>query len=126
MNRKSYKDLDVYKKAHELAIEVHKMSLQLPKFELYEEGSQIRRSCKSIKSNLVEGFGRRKYKQEFIRFLTFSIASCDETIDHLITLYETGSLKDTDKYNFLYTEYNHLGKMLNNFIRSVEMIHRTT
>lgn len=67
----SYKDLDIYKKAHNLVIKVHQMSLVLPKHEMYEEGSQIRRSSKSVKSNIVEGFGRRRYKQEFIRFLTY-------------------------------------------------------
>jgi len=93
----SYRDLEIYKKAHKLAIEIHEMSLKLPKFELYEEGSQIRKSSKSIKNNIVEGFGRRRYKQEFIKFLTYSIASCDETRGHLDTLYETKSLRDTDK-----------------------------
>lgn len=34
---KSYRDLDIYKKAHNLAVEIHEMSLKLPKFELYEE-----------------------------------------------------------------------------------------
>jgi len=63
------------------------MSLSLPKFEMYEEGSQIRRSSKSVSNNIVEGFGRRKYKQEFIRFLTFSLGSCDETIEHLYRRY---------------------------------------
>ena len=91
----SYRDLDIYKKAHKLAIEIHEMSLKLPQFELYEEGSQIRKSSKSVKSNIVEGFGRRRYKQEFIKFLTYSIASCDETRDHLDTLYESKSLSDT-------------------------------
>jgi len=55
------------------------MSLELPKFEMYEEGSQIRRSSKSVKSNLVEGYGRRIYKNEYIRFITFALASNDET-----------------------------------------------
>lgn len=41
---KSYKDLDIYKMAYELAIKVHKMSLTLSKYELYEQGSQVRRS----------------------------------------------------------------------------------
>ena len=46
-NKKSYEDLDIYKIAIDLAIEVHKISLEdLPKFEIYEEGSQIRRSSK--------------------------------------------------------------------------------
>jgi hypothetical protein len=66
----SYKDLNMYKTARKLAFEVHEMSLSLPKFEMYEGGSQIRKSSKSIKSNIVDGFGRRRYKQEFIRFLT--------------------------------------------------------
>jgi hypothetical protein len=63
MKYQSYKDLEIYKKAHKLAVEIHKMSLELPKFEMFEEGGQIRRSSKSVKSNIVEGFGRRRYKQ---------------------------------------------------------------
>jgi four helix bundle protein len=121
----SYRDLDIYKKAHKLAIEIHNMSLKLPRFELYEEGSQIRKSSKSIKSNIVEGFGRRRYKQEFIRFLIYSIASCDETRDHLDTLYETKSLKDTERYEYFCEEYDHLGKMISNFTKSVESGHKT-
>lgn len=58
----NYKGLEVWQIARELSIEIHKMTLSLPKFELYEEGSQIRRSSKSIRSNVVEGFGRRRYK----------------------------------------------------------------
>ncbi len=59
------------------------MSLKLPQYELYEEGSQLRRSSKSIPSNIVEGYGRNKYKAEFIKFLIYAHASCDETILHL-------------------------------------------
>ena len=58
----SYRDLDICKKAHKLAIQIHRMSLKLPKFEMYEEGRQIRKSSKSVKDNIVEGFGRRRYK----------------------------------------------------------------
>ena len=78
----NYKNLEVWKLARELSIEIHRMTLNLPKFEMYEEGSQIRRSSKSIRSNIVEGFGRRRYKNDFIRFITYSIASTDESIDH--------------------------------------------
>jgi four helix bundle protein len=74
----------------------------LPKFEMFETASQIRRSSKSVKSNIVEGYGRRGYKQEYIRFLTFSQASNDETIDHLETLWETGSLTDKNVYAVLH------------------------
>ena len=85
---------------------------QLPKFEMYEEGSQIRRSMKSVKSNIVEDFGRRRYKQEFVRFLTYAHASCDETIDHLETLHDTGSLTDQALFDNLSKELNTLGAKL--------------
>ena len=53
---KSYKDLDIYNIAFELAKRVHLASLALPQFELYEQGGQIRRSSKSIKDQIAEGF----------------------------------------------------------------------
>jgi len=80
---KNYKDLEIYKLSYDLAIKIHKMSLELPKYEMYEEGSQIRRSSKAITSCIVEGYGRKKYKADFIKFLTYAHASCDETILHL-------------------------------------------
>ena len=99
------------------------MSVQLPKFEQYEMASQIRRSVKSIKSNIVEGYGRRRYKLEFIRFLVIAHASCDETIDHLETLFETHSFKNENLYGYLNGKLNLLGRKLNCFIRSVEEKH---
>ncbi len=79
----SYRDLDIYNSAFSLALDVHYLTMKLPKYELYEQGSQIRRSSKSIKNNIAEGFGRRRYKAEFIRFLIFAHASCDETVSQL-------------------------------------------
>lgn len=55
----SYRDLDIYRLAFDLAVRIHRESLRLPKFELYEQGSQIRRSSKSAKDQIAEGFGRR-------------------------------------------------------------------
>ena len=95
--------------------------IKLPKFEIYEEGSQIRRSSKSIKSNIVEGYGRRMYNNEYIRFLIFSIASNDETIDHLYNLYHTKSLTDKKVYEDLYERLDKLGRKLNLFIQSIKM-----
>ena len=95
----SYKKLEIWQIANEVVIKIHKMTLQkLPKFEMYEEGSQIRRSSKSVKSLIVEGYGRRAYKQDFIRFLINAIASNDETIDQLENLYNTDSLKNKELY----------------------------
>ena len=122
----SYRDLEIWKLAREAAIAVHRMTLQeLPKFEMYEEGSQIRRSVKSIRSNIVEGYGRRRYKQEFIRFLVFAHASCDETIDHLEGLFGTGSLTNERTYRDLQKQLDLLGRKLNVFIEGVEREHRT-
>ncbi len=121
----SFRTLDIWKLARELVTDVHHMSLnQLPKFEMYEEGSQIRRSMKSVKSNIVEGYGRRRYKHDFIRFLNYSHASCDETIDHLATLYETNSLTDRTVYDNLHERLDRLGGKLNRFILRVESSHR--
>ncbi|RMH96459.1 MAG: four helix bundle protein [Calditrichaeota bacterium] len=106
----SYRNLEIWQLARELVVDIHKMTLEnLPKFEMYEEGSQIRRSSKSVKSNIVEGYGRRRYKQEFIRYLTYAIASNDETIDHLENLYESGSLTDHRLYTNLRERLNKLG-----------------
>lgn len=119
----SYKDLNIYKLAHQLAVEIHAMSLELPKFELYEEGSQIRRSSKSVSSNIVEGFARRRYKNEFVQFLTYALASCDETKEHLEILYETKSLKNKRKFDYFLEKYSESGRKIVNFIKVVGKIH---
>ena len=122
----SYKKLEVWKLARELVIDIHKMTLNnLPKHEMFEEGSQIRRSIKSVKATIAEGYGRRKYKQEFIRFLHYAISSNDETTDHLETLFETESLTDKKLYRSIRDRLVILGKKLNLFIQSVEKEHMT-
>ena len=121
----SYRDLEIWKLAREAAGAIHHMTLgELPKFEMYEEGSQIRRSAKSIRSNIVEGYGRRRYKQEFVRFLVFAHSSCDETIDHLEGLFETRSLTSESLYRDLQAQLDLLGRKLNVFIEGVEREHR--
>lgn len=120
----SYKDLEIWQLAREICIDIHRMTMtKLPKFEMFEEGSQIRKSSKSVKSTITEGYGRRRYKQEFLRFLTYAIASNDETIDHLETLFETGSLTDEVLYQSLHDRLEVLGKKLNRSIESVEKEH---
>ena len=122
----SYEDLEVFLLAKELAVTIHKLTIEeLPKFDMYEEGSQIRRSAKSIVSNIVEGFGRRRYQNEFIRFLTYAIASCDETKVHLEMLHETGSLKG-DAFANVFHRYEKLGAKLYNFREAVIHSHRAS
>jgi four helix bundle protein len=122
----SYRKLDIWQLARTLTIDIHRMTIRdLPKFEMYEEGSQIRRSVKSVRSNIVEGYGRRRYKQEFVRFLTFAQASNDETIDHLETLFETDSFTNESLFHELQARLDMLGRKLNNFLQAVESGHRT-
>jgi four helix bundle protein len=119
----SYKKLDVWKLSKEVVIDIHEMTLKLLKFELYETGSQISRSSKSIKSNIVEGYGRRRYKQDFIKFLIYAHSSVDETRDHLETLMETNSLNDEEVFQRLLKKLNVLGRKLYKFIQAVENSH---
>ncbi len=117
---KSYRELDIYTDSKKFAIEVHKMTLTLPKFELYEEGGQVRRSSKSVTAMIVEGYGRKRYKAEFVKYLIYSQSECDETIVHLDFLFETGSLADKMKYDGLRNNYDLLSKRINKFIQWVE------
>ncbi len=114
----SYRDLDIYKMSYNLAIQVHKMTLTLPKYEMYEQGSQVRRSTKSVKDNIVEGYGRKRYKQEFIRFLVFAHASCDEAVSQLTMIDEIHF--ESKGLNDLISEYEILGRKIYKFIDYVE------
>jgi four helix bundle protein len=120
----NYRNLEVWQLARELVIAVHEMTLsKLPKFEMFEEGSQIRRSIKSVKSNIVEGYGRRRYKQEFVRFVDYALASCDETADHLDTLVVTKSLTHAATIDEWSRKLDELGRKLNLFLQSIERGH---
>ena len=124
MSDQGYKKLDVWKLAREASIEIHRMTLkQLPKFEMFEVGSQIRRSSKSIRANIVEGYGKRVWKNDILRHLTYSLGSCDETIDHLETLYETESLTDRTAFDSIFKTLDHLKRKLVNFTKAVERGH---
>lgn len=114
-----YSDLDIYKLSLELFFIVHPASLKLPKHEISELGSQIRRSSDSVVTNIVEGYGRKRYKAEFIRFLVFSHSSCLETKNHLfkISVLYKGTIENIDE---LINRYDSLGAKIYNFIIYVE------
>lgn len=127
MNRsgvRPHERLEVYRVAHALALRVHALSLKLPKYELYEEGSQARRSSKSISSQIVEGHALRRYKAEYVHYLARSYASAEETIEHLRNLLETGSAVRVEKECCsLAAEYAVLCRKLFNYIQAVEKEH---
>jgi four helix bundle protein len=120
----NYRNLEVWQLARELVVAIHEMTLMnLPKFETFEEASQIRRSIKSVKSNIAEGYGRRRYKQEFIRYVDYALASCDETADHLDNLIVTKSLTDRATIEQVTAKLDELGRKLNLFLQSIERKH---
>ena len=113
-----YKDLEIYKIAFELALKVHHASLNPPKFELFEQGSQIRRASKSIKDNIAEGYGRRRYKADYVNFLIYAHASCDETISQLNML--TILYPEIKEFLEMKSSYDTLGSKINKYIQYVE------
>jgi four helix bundle protein len=76
---RNYHDLDVYQRAFKISIDVHKASLEFPKYEQYALADQARRASKSICANIAEGFAKQQNsKPEFKRFLLMAIASAHE------------------------------------------------
>jgi four helix bundle protein len=116
---KSFRDLEIYKEAFRLYFEVQILSKKLPKHEMYELGSQIRRAADSVVTNIVEGYGRRNYKKEFERFLIFSHASANELICHLekILLLYPVHIKQTTS---ILDSYHVLARKIFRFIKYVE------
>jgi four helix bundle protein len=119
----NYRDLEIYQIAFVLAKKVHIASLKLPSFELYEQGSQIRRSSKSIKDQIAEGYGRRRYKSDFIKFLIYAQSSCDETTSQLEMIHQL--YPELSDFHKIFQEYDNLGKKINSYIQYVETSWKT-
>ncbi len=123
----SYKDLEIYQNALALFFKIHRLSLKLPKYELYEQGSQIRRSADSVVSNIVEGYGRKEYKSDYIRFLVMAHASGLETLNHIKKL-KTLYPKFGKEFEEVYDSYDLLNAKIYRFIEYVKKhwkTHRT-
>ena len=78
-NEAPYERLDVYQKAYQVALQIHRETLKFPKIEQFELASQLRRSSKSIAVNIVEGMGRQSTPQEVERYIRVAMVSCDES-----------------------------------------------
>jgi four helix bundle protein len=78
---KSFSDLEVYKKAFAISIEIHSASLKFPKTEQYALSDQIRRASKSICANLAEGFYRQRASNaDYMRFIIIALGSSGEML----------------------------------------------
>ncbi len=91
---------------------------------MYEEGSQVRRSSKSVSAQVVEGHALRQCKAEYLHYLGRAYASAEETIEHLQYLLETGSASCVqNECHALIEEYGVLCRELFNYMSSVEKEH---
>ena len=93
---KDFRDLDVWRKAHRLALAIYEITAGFPKAELYGITSQMRRAASSIAANIAEGCGR-KTDADFARFLQNSFGSASELEYYLILAADLGLIKEVQR-----------------------------
>ena len=119
MQIRSAKDLEVYKKAYQLAMEIFERSKSFPSDERFALTSQIRRSSRSVSMNLREAWAKRRYEAHFISKLTDSDGENSETDTSLDFARDCGYI-DHEQHLIL-TELNHeIGRMLGSMINNPE------
>ena len=75
----TFEDLEVFRRAYQVSLELHRASLNFPRVEQRNLADQVRRASKSICGNIAEGYGkRRRSNAEFKRYLLMAIGSADE------------------------------------------------
>ena len=116
----TFNDLKVYQIASRLAGEIEIVVKKLPKAESFRHSDQILRSSRSIVANIVEGYGRRMLKGDFVKFLTYAMASSDETQAHLKLIFSADLIKE-ELYSDLIKQYKNLSVRLLNFINSIKI-----
>jgi len=112
-----FKDLKVWKKAHNLTLKIYQMTMNFPKEELFGLTSQIRRSCVSIPSNIAEGCGR-KGDVEFARFLQIAMGSASELEYHLLLSNDLNLINNQD-YENANTDVTDVKRMLASLIKKL-------
>lgn len=115
---KSYKDLIIWQKSIDLAVEVYRLSSKFPKEEIYSMTSQIRRAVTSISLNIAEGYGRNTTKN-YIDSLYIAQGSLQEVESAILLSLRLNFVKEEDceKVNSLMLEEF---KMFNALINSLE------
>ncbi len=121
---RSWEDLLVWKKAHELVLSVYENISNFPKDEKYGLISQIKRCSISIPANIVEGHSKNSNK-EFLRFLYISRGSLEE-LKYYFLLVKDLSFITENKYNFFYEKLTEIGFLLNQLIKSLTSNTSTT
>ena len=117
-NKKMESKLEVWKLAHQLTLEVYKVSKNFPSSEMYGLTSQIRRSSSSVPTNIIEGQGRQ-YKKEFIQFLYIAKGSLEET-NYQLFLAKDLKYITNDTYIVLFEMCTRIKMMLFKLIKSLK------
>ena len=111
MEYKGFRDLIVYQLSYHLGLEIFEQTKGFPKEELYSLTDQIRRSSRSVPSNIAEAWRKRKYPKHFGSKLTDSLAEESETE---VWLDYSKDLKyiDKEKHNYFIARYDEVARML--------------
>ena len=107
---RSFEDLTVYQRLVELHLEVNDLTMSFPRHELYELGSQLRRSTNSIPANVAEGWNN-KHVTVYLQGINRAIGELRETRHHLTIAGRKGYLK-ADLLESLLARYDECGRML--------------
>ena len=117
MQINSAKDLKVYQEAYALAMEIFELSKQWPPEERYSLTDQIRRSSRSVCSNLREAWVKRRYEAHFTSKLTDADGENSETDTSLDFAKDCGYLAEGD-YDRLAEKCGSVGKMLGSMLKN--------
>jgi four helix bundle protein len=112
-----FKQLKVWTKAHQMTLEIYRMTTSFPKAETYGLTSQLRRSAASIGANIAEGCGRRG-DGEMCRFLQIARGSACEVEYHVLLARDLRFLTDSD-FQLLTRQADELQRMLTRLIQTV-------
>jgi len=115
---RNFKDLKVWKKSHQLAVHVYKMTQNFPREELFGLTSQIRRACASIPANIAEGCGRSS-SNDFARFLHIALGSASELEYHVLLANDLNMLSKVD-HERLTSDVTQIKRMLASFIKKLK------
>jgi len=118
-NYKGFRDLIVYQKSYKLAMEIFEITKDFPKEEKYSLVDQIRRSSRSVPTNIAEAWVKRRYPKSFVSKLLDSLTEEAET-EVWIDMSKDSKYIDDQSHNSLIEHYQEVAKMLNSMINSPE------
>ena len=116
----SYKDLKVYERSYELAKEMYKLMVKLPREEMFGMISQIKRAATSIPLNIAEGYGKGASGKELVRFLMMARGSCSE-MEVLISFCGDFGYFEEIQVREYSLRYQEIGKMLTALIKTINV-----